>query len=705
MNHTGAFALVTSLALGLAACAPRPGEASAAIAHAAVSDEDHPGRQVYGEWCASCHDDTEQSGAPSLAAIRTLNRATIRYALEYGYMSQQAKNVPKEELAQLVDWLPSAEGTNDGWIEQARCPIKLRQVKLEGAPRTSVTFGVSNDANRRQTAEETGLTKADMKNLEIAWVTAFPQTPTMRSQPVIVGDTIFIAATDSGRLYALDTDTGCVKWHYVSDMTLRSSLTFAEATEKSPAAIVLGDAAGRVHAVNAKTGKKLWITDVKLSNLNRITGAPVVHDGKVFAPVSVIESNFPPDDGYECCKGQGAVTALDLATGKILWVGRTIEEDPKPTRLGRTGTQQWGPAGAMVWSTPVLDPKRNQLYAGTGESLSWPAADTSDAIIAYDLDTGDKRWIFQATKADIWNSACGRRGANCDWPGDYWSPDFDFGATSMLIERKDGSELVIAGQKSGVVWALDPDTGKLVWSNRVGRGSAMGGIHWGMAFDGERIFAPSNDSSTSPDNPNWGPGIHALNAMTGEIEWSYKTNARDCGQDLPPAKATRPAPEWRITPIEAPMLPPPPRITTTPARPPAAVAASTAPAAAPAAPGTPRLISSTESAVAVRTAAQRDRCRLGMSPAPLLVDNAVVTGTPQGMLRIFDNQTGEVLFEYMTNRTYEKTVSGIPGQGGGLDSAPYVAGDGMLFVQSGYARFGEPPGNVLIAFRPKEARH
>jgi outer membrane protein assembly factor BamB len=389
----------------------------------------------------------------------------------------------------------------------------------------------------------------------------------------------------------------------------------------------------------------------------------------------------------------------------VLWVGHTIDEEPKPTRLGRTGTQQWGPAGAMVWSTPVLDPKRNLLYAGTGESLSWPATNTSDAIIAYDMTTGEKRWIFQASKADIWNSACGRRGANCDWPGEYWSPDFDFGATSMLIKRQDGSELVIAGQKSGVIWAIDPDTGKLVWSNRIGRGSAMGGVHWGMAFDGARIFAPINDSPGNFENPNWGPGIHALNAMTGEIEWSYKTNARDCGQDLPVAKATRPAPEWRMVSVEAPMLPPPPRITTTPPRPAipptiarAPAAATAAPAAAPAAAAP----AAGEGAAPVRPGAQRARCRIGMSPAPLLVDDAVVTGTPQGMLRIFDNETGEVLFEYMTNRTYEKTVSGVPGQGGGLDSAPYIAGDGTLFVQSGYARFGEPPGNVLIAFRPKK---
>src|SRR5688572_24915731 len=133
-------ALGATLALCLSACAPRPGEEASVAEHAAVSDATHPGQQVYAEWCASCHDNTEQSGAPSLEAIRQLNRATVRYALEFGYMSQQAKNVPKEELERLIDWIPSAEGTNDGWIQQASCPIKLRQVRLEGAPRTSTTF-------------------------------------------------------------------------------------------------------------------------------------------------------------------------------------------------------------------------------------------------------------------------------------------------------------------------------------------------------------------------------------------------------------------------------------------------------------------------------------------------------------------------------------------------------------------------------------
>ncbi len=691
MGHVRAFALAAAVALAVSGCAPRPGEV-VADAHGATAGGEHPGKAVYDQWCASCHDNGGQSGAPSYEAIRQLNTATVKYALEFGYMKIQAQNVPKDELAQLIDWLPSAEGTNDAWISAARCPVKTREVRLDGAPRTSTTFGVTNTATRSQTAEQAGLTREQMKDLEVDWVVAFPQTPSMRSQPVIVGDTIFIAATDAGRLYALDTNTGCVKWHYVSEMTLRSSLTFADATDKSPAAIIMGDAAGFVHAVDARTGRKLWVSNARLNEYNRITGAPIVHDGKVITPISAIEVNYAGSDDYECCKGQGAIMTFDLATGEKLWTGKTMEE-AKPTVISRTGVQQWGPSGAIIWSTPTIDEKRNVTYAATGENVSWPATDTSDAIIAYDLDTGEKKWIFQATKADIWNNACGRRGANCDWPGEYHSPDHDFGAAAMLIERADGSELVIGGQKSGVVWAINPDNGQQVWSNKIGRGSALGGIHWGLAYDGELIFAPVNDPArpgAPGENPAFGPGIHALDARNGEIRWSYKPNQADCGAEIPAAKAYTPPAEWRIQPIAAPVLPTP-RVATPP-RPaaPTAAAPGAAPAATPAA------------APAAPPARPPAPCRLGMSPAPLLVDGALVTGTTQGMLRIFDGKTGDVLFEYMTNRAYPQTVNGIPGQGGGLDSAPYIAGDGALFVQSGYARFGSPPGNVLIAFKPKK---
>jgi len=684
-----AAALLTGLVLSGAGASTAAPQVEAAV---------HPGQTAYGRYCAACHDNGAATGAPGTDAVRNLSRANIRYSLEYGYMRETAKDVPKADIERIIEWLPRDPTDAGSWTANAACPANKRTVKISGAPRTATNFGLGLNNNRAQTAAQTGLSKAQMKDLELAWTIAFPQTATMRSQPVVIGKTIFIAATDSGHIYALDTESGCLKWSYTSDMTLRSSLAFAEPSRSSPAMIIAGDAAGRVHAVNAANGRKVWVTDIKLTDVNRITGAPNVHDGKVYVPLSAIEVNYAGPDGYGCCIGQGAVVALDLATGKNLWIGRTMEP-AKPTQKGRTGTQQWGPSGAIIWSTPIVDTRRKLIYAGTGENTSWPATPTSDAIIAYDMATGATKWVFQATKADIWNYACGRRGANCDWPGEYQSPDHDFGGTSILITRKDKTDLIIAPQKSGVVWALNPDTGALVWSNKIGRGSAGGGVRWGIAFDGELIFAPQNDPATPSENPNWGPGMHALDAMTGEVVWSYKPNNRDCGATLPAAVATRPPPEWRIQRVVAPVLPP--------ARTPAAQAAGRSgtgaapPATAGRAPAAPQQAASEGGGRAGGAAA---RCRLGMSPAPIIVDGAVVTGTSQGMLRIFDNKTGAVLFEYQTNRPYPQTVNGVPGQGGGLDAAPYVAADGTLFVQSGYARFGEPPGNVLLAFRPKGAK-
>jgi polyvinyl alcohol dehydrogenase (cytochrome) len=677
------FLLAVSGAAALLLTAATPQEPAFAkpVAQAA-SDASAPGKPLFDRYCAGCHNGGD-AGAPSTDAIRRLSRADIKYNLELGYMAQIAKGVPRDDLAKIIDWLPLNPEDNSSWAEKHQCVAGKRAVVLDKtAARTATSFGLGEHNNRRQTAAQVGLKTSDMKNLELAWVMAFPQSANMRSQPLIVGKTLFFAATDPGKLFALDVASGCVKWSYSSDLTLRSSLAFAEATKTSPALIVMGDAAGRIHAVNAKTGAKAWLIDAKLTPVNRVTGAPVVHNGVIYAPLSAIEVNYAGPDNYECCKGQGALVALDQTTGKTLWVGRTME-DAKPTQKGRTGVQQWGPSGAIMWDTPIIDAKRNQIYIGTGENNSWPATDTSDAIIAYDMKTGARKWVFQATKADIWNYACGgQRGANCDYPGAYQSPDFDFGATPMLITLKTGKDMVVAGQKAGVLWALDPDTGKLIWSNKVARGSAGGGMRWGLAYDGEHIFAPQNDATGAQpgDNPNWGPGLHAVNAVTGEIDWSYKPNTRDCGDpNAPVAQAMKPTGDL-ILPVVAP-VPPPPR--------PAPSANGSAPRGG---------VAGGRGAAPANPYA---RCRIGLAAAPIIVDGAVVTGSNGGMLRIFDAKTGAILFEYQTNKPYPNTINGMEGQGGSLDSAPYVAGNGTLFVQSGYSRFGQPPGNVLLAFRPK----
>jgi polyvinyl alcohol dehydrogenase (cytochrome) len=350
-----------------------------------AQDAAHPGRAVYERACGACHNNPEGSRAPSLATLRNLNRSTVEYAINIGYMKIQAQGLKTDERTQMLDWLELGQADSKAWVAGAMCSSKVATINGTAKPIAS-TFGLGPLNLRQQTAAQSGLKTADFRKLELAWAIGFPQTPTMRSQPVIVGNTIYIATTDAGRVFALDTQSGCVKWTFQTPAPLRSSLSYGELEANKPV-IVVGDAVGAVISIDAKTGKQLWRSDIRLHDSNRITGAPVIHKGRVYAPLSGVEISHTRDDRYECCKGQGAVVALDLKTGSKLWVGRTMEPATKQ-KLNRAGAQLWGPSGAPIWSTPAIDEKRNVLYVGTGENNSLPATETSDAIIAYDLDTG-----------------------------------------------------------------------------------------------------------------------------------------------------------------------------------------------------------------------------------------------------------------------------------------------------------------------------
>jgi polyvinyl alcohol dehydrogenase (cytochrome) len=545
-------------------------------------------------------------------------------------MKMQAKDLNAQQRKDLLDWLALGQTDNRGWLGAAMCKANIAAIDAAAKPIAS-TFGLSARNLRHQTSAQTGLKTSDFPKMELAWAFALPQTPTMRSQPVVAGTTIYVASTDSGRLYALDTQSGCVKWQYETAIPLRSSLTYAE-IEKNKPVVLLGDAVGAVSAIDALTGRLVWRTSVAFHEAHRITGAPAVFKGRVFAPLSAIEISFTTVDSYECCKAQGAVVALDLKTGKQLWIGRTMEPATK-RKPNRAGAQLWGPSGAPIWSTPAIDEKRNVLYVGTGENNSLPATNTSDSIIAFDLDTGERKWVFQATQKDVWNFAC-RGGANCDFGTEAIVVDHDFGGSVMIAQRKDGRDLLIVGQKSGTTWALDPDNqGAVVWSQKIGSGGMNGGVHWGTATDGARVFVSLNDRSPTPESPRGSPGLFALELETGKILWGRKAEG-DCSGDR----------KARFAGCAT---------------------------------------------------------RLGYSPAPLSVDGAVVQGSVDGVLRVFDAATGQTLWTYDTMRKFE-TVNQVAGNGGSIDSSPYVAANGTLFVVSGYARFGETPGNVLLAFKPRK---
>ena len=412
-----------------------------------------------------------------------------------------------------------SEEVKADWVAASLCGIDSRDVDLSQAP--SFTFtGADGNNPRHLNSEQAGLSTADFPNLELAWSIAFPDTSSMRAAPVIVGSTVFYSATDAGRVVALDTETGCAKWVYEAGTRLRSSMAYD--SQDGAATLVFGDQRGMVYSLNAATGEANWVASGQATdNQAMITGTPVIVDDKIIVPLSgsgVIAGGNPK---YECCDNHGAVTALSLASGEKLWEYHTMPSAEYNGMVSSTGVKQRGPSGAPIWTTPTIDAKRGQVIVTTGENTSHPTTGTSDAIIALDLETGAENWVFQALENDMWNFSCSAKGPNCIILADTNSVDFDFGGPAILVES-DGKELLVAGQKSGDLWALDPATGTVVWNQRVGEGTALGGNHWGIATDFERAFMTINDPANIIENGF--AGLYSFFLGSGEPSWSYKVS-------------------------------------------------------------------------------------------------------------------------------------------------------------------------------------
>jgi polyvinyl alcohol dehydrogenase (cytochrome) len=295
--------------------------------------------------------------------------------------------------------------------------------------------------------------------------------------------------------------------------------------------VYFGDLIARVYALDAFTGQLRWVVKADDHPNATVTAAPVLHDGRLYVSVSSLEVTSAADPNYECCTFRGSLLALDAITGATKWKSYTIPEEPREVGRTKVGTRILSPSGAPIWNSAVVDTKRGALYVGTGENYSTPAGDTSDAIIAFRMSDGKMLWHAQKTRGDAWNVACMLKdNPNCP-PED--GPDFDFGAASMLFRRAGTPDLLLSGQKSGMVYGTDPDThGRIVWSQRVGRGGIQGGVHFGMASDGERLYVPISDMRDEHNGKTFAEpsraGLYALDPTTGKFLWS--TPADDvCG--------------------------------------------------------------------------------------------------------------------------------------------------------------------------------
>ncbi|MFK4533478.1 polyvinyl alcohol dehydrogenase (cytochrome) [Bradyrhizobium ottawaense] len=479
------------------------------------------GAALYAAHCAQCHDGDVQSRVPGRGAMQAMSFDHVLAALTSGCMAAMAKDRSDAERRAIASFVTGKIATGGVATDaEGRCAqqvIGFPQA-LDG-PRWN-GWGVDTNNSRFQPADMAGLTAEQVPRLRLKWAYAFPGASVSFAPPTIVGGILFIGGTDR-KVHALDARSGCTLWTLAIDAAVRAAISFAPLPGSDQFAIFFGDLRANAYAVNALTGALMWKTKVEEHAAARITGAPTLHSGVLYVPVSSIEEAAGSQASYECCTFRGSVVALDAATGKLVWQAYTIPEVPHPTGKNARGTQLFGPSGAAIWSAPTIDAKRNAVYVATSNSYSNPPAATADAILAFELATGKLLWKQQATPKDAFVVACFTADkSNC--PEDH-GPDHDFGQSPILVTLRDGRRVLVIAQKSGVVHALDPDDGgKILWQTRIGKGGALGGSEWGSAADGERIYVANSDvrfmrDGTRQLDSTQGGGLFGLDLASGKI--------------------------------------------------------------------------------------------------------------------------------------------------------------------------------------------
>lgn len=499
------------------------------LSTALLTAQEQAGDALYRNNCAQCHD-AGVGRAPVRDTFRSMSPEQVLAAMETGPMISMAINVPAEGRRAIASFVTGKQfGTALSTTPSAKamCPAASNAGFDPGAGAAWTGWGGNTSNTRFQNAAMAGLTAGQVPRLKLKWAFGFPGELNANGHPTYAGGRVFVGSP-GGKIYSLDAATGCIHWYLDAGSQVRAAITIARIqTPAGPVnAAFFGDAKASAWAVNAATGEKLWKTRVDDYPVARITGSPVFYDGKLYVPVASGEEAAGSVPTYECCKFRGSLVALDAATGKQVWKTYTIDEQPKPTKKNKLGTQLYAPSGAPIWSTPAIDTKLHVVYVTTGDNYSEPGTRTSDSFMAIDLKTGKKLWIRQMTADDAYTSAC-RLPDRTNCP-DVNGPDFDFGASPILIALANGRRVLVAGQKSGIVHALDPDKqGAVLWQVRVGKGGTMGGVQWGSASDGTNVYVANSDikrimltySNMTDTDASQGGGMYALKLENGERMW------------------------------------------------------------------------------------------------------------------------------------------------------------------------------------------
>lgn len=597
------------------------------------------GEVIYQTMCAACHNEGQDETIPRIDELRRLDANSVLAALTSGPMRLQGQAMTPEQRVLVSEYIAGAPITSRVTrFDRGQC---TRVPGLPDLTAGGIWNGWSPGSSNSRHQAAAGIAPGDVPKLELKWAFGIPNTQQSRSQPAVVGGRLFMGS-QSGAVYALDAATGCLYWTFDADTWVRAAISVGP--YPGGYAVFFTDAAARAYAVDAQTGQLIWSRQIDDHPAARGTGSPTLFDGVLYVPVSgVSEESASSQPDYECCTFRGSLTALDAATGDVIWKTYTAST-PERRGTSSTGKPLWGPAGVPIWSAPTIDAKRGLIYAATGNAYADPAPGTSDSILAFSIDTGEIVWVNQVMGPDTWIMGCGgdapiggrgggrggfgppggragsgggTREPNPNCPGDV-GPDFDFSASPILTTLADGTDVLIATQKAGLGYALDPDAdGRTLWTYRWGQGSPVGGV-WGATTDGERAYFGVADQFS----PNPG-GVHAVDIVTGERAWFAAPAAALCGSG----------------------------------------------------PG----------------------CSAAQSAALTSIPGVVFAGAADGGVRAYDAETGEVIWVFDTNQTFD-TVNGVASDGGSIDGPGPVVSGGMLYVTSGNGGIVGTPGNVLLAF-------
>jgi len=489
------------------------------------------GPKLFKTFCAQCHEGAD-TRAPSREVLKLLTPEHVLNTLEKGAMSKvgaERSRLERIAIAQYVTGKKMGQDAAFTYPPSAFCS----ETKPSSTPLSGewLSWGADLNNSRSQTNTNTNINEKNIGQLKLKWAFGFPGAASASAQPLVHEGRVYVSSWE-GDVFSLDAKTGCIQWHMEAEAGVRAAM-FISKNNTGDATVFAADLAANVYALNAKSGQLLWKTKIDDHPLARVSGAPKRVGDLLYIPVSSREESMAGDPKYPCCTFRGSVVALNAQSGQLVWKTYLIAEAAKPKGPSANGTPNYGPAGVAAWNSPSIDVKRGLLYIGTGNSYTSPNANLSDSVVALKLDNGALAWSRQLTPNDMWNGSCPETSKDHSNCARIDAPDFDFAAPPILIHTAK-SDLLIASQKSGVIYALDPDhAGQTVWETRVGPGGTSGGIMFGSAADGQAIYAGLSDATKlgNATNPNSGGGLVAVDADTGALRW--KTPHPSCGDKRP----------------------------------------------------------------------------------------------------------------------------------------------------------------------------